>query len=76
MERLAHHAARIGALLAGYGPSGIVALAIAELFYKFHSFTLEGVAFLATWYVADALLERPLKAIRARGRGLIGQMGR
>ena len=26
---------------------------IAELFYKFHSFTLECVAFLATWYVLD-----------------------
>ena len=23
---------------------------IAELFYKFHSFTLEAGAFLATWY--------------------------
>ena len=23
---------------------------IAELFYKFHSFTLECIAFLATWY--------------------------
>jgi hypothetical protein len=27
---------------------------IAELFYKFHSFTLESLAFLATWYVMDA----------------------
>ncbi len=24
---------------------------IAEFFYKFHSFTLEAAAFLATWYV-------------------------
>lgn len=31
-------------------PTGIAALAIAELFYKFHSFLLEGLAFLATWY--------------------------
>jgi hypothetical protein len=31
-----------------------IALVIAEMFYKFHSFTLECVAFLATWYVADA----------------------
>lgn len=29
-------------------------LLIAELFYKFHSFTLEAVAFLATWYVLSA----------------------
>lgn len=28
-----------------------VAFVIAELFYKFHSFTLEASAFLATWYV-------------------------
>jgi hypothetical protein len=26
---------------------------IAELFYKFHSFTLETAAFLATWFVLD-----------------------
>ncbi len=26
-------------------------LVLAELFYKFHSFLLECVAFLATWYV-------------------------
>lgn len=31
----------------------VVALAIAEMFYKFHSFTLETVAFLATWYALD-----------------------
>ncbi len=28
-----------------------VAFVIAEMFYKFHSFTLEAAAFLATWYV-------------------------
>ena len=28
-------------------------LLIAELFYKFHSFTLECLAFLATWYMID-----------------------
>ncbi len=27
------------------------AFVIAEMFYKFHSFTLEASAFLATWYV-------------------------
>ena len=27
---------------------------IAELFYKFHSFTLECAGFLATWFVLDA----------------------
>jgi hypothetical protein len=28
-----------------------VAFVIAEQFYKFHSFTLETIAFLATWWV-------------------------
>ena len=28
-----------------------ITLIIAELFYKFHSFTLEAVAFLVTWYL-------------------------
>ena len=37
----------------------VIALVIAEIFYQFHSFTLECVAFLATWYAlggAAALL--------------------
>ncbi len=33
-----------------------LSLLIAELFYKFHSFTLECIAFLATWYILDALV--------------------
>ncbi len=36
-------------------PSVGVSFVIAELFYKFHSFTLECIAFLATWYVLDAV---------------------
>ena len=32
-------------------PSGVAAVVIAELFYKFHSFTLECLAFLTTWYI-------------------------
>lgn len=35
-------------------PVLLIAFVLAELFYKFHSFTLECVAFLATWYVLDA----------------------
>ena len=35
-----------------------VALVIAELFYKFHSFLLESIAFLATWYVFSWLASR------------------
>lgn len=37
-------------------PAFAASLFIAELFYKFHSFTLECLAFLATWYVLDLLL--------------------
>jgi hypothetical protein len=41
-------------------PALVVSLIIAEAFYKFHSFTLECIAFLATWYAIDAL-ERLVK---------------
>jgi hypothetical protein len=34
-------------------------LTVAEVFYKFHSFTLEALAFLATWYA----LRRAARAI-------------
>lgn len=37
-------------------PVFLVAFLIAELFYKFHSFALECVAFLATWFVIDGAL--------------------
>jgi hypothetical protein len=33
-------------------PLGL-ALLFAELFYKWHSFTLECIGFLATWFVFD-----------------------
>jgi hypothetical protein len=39
-----------------------VSFVIAEFFYKFHSFTLEAGAFLATWYV-----------LRLAGRAVTGQ---
>lgn len=31
-----------------------VAWLLAEMFYKFHSFTLEAAAFLVTWFVLGA----------------------
>lgn len=40
-------------LLLEQAPIIMVSLLIAELLYKFHSFTLECIAFLATWYVLD-----------------------
>jgi len=36
-------------------PTCLAALIIAELFYKFHSFTLECFAFLSTWFVLSWL---------------------
>jgi hypothetical protein len=38
-------------------PALVCAWAIAENFYKFHSFTLECMAFLATWFVFDAAVQ-------------------
>jgi hypothetical protein len=32
-------------------------IGVAEAVYKFHSFTLECLAFLATWWVIDAAME-------------------
>jgi len=29
-------------------------LVVAEMYYKFHSFLLEAIAFLGTWYAIDA----------------------
>ena len=49
-------------------PTGAAALVIAELFYKFHSFTLECVAFLATWFVLDVVLEAAVATVGARSR--------
>jgi hypothetical protein len=37
-------------------PAIVTSLFIAEQFYKFHSFSLECIAFLATWYVVDAAI--------------------
>ncbi len=34
-----------------------LAFLIAELFFKFHSFTLECAAFLATWFVFDVAIQ-------------------
>jgi hypothetical protein len=37
-------------------PSFALSLVVAESFYKFHSFTLECLAFLATWFVVSSLV--------------------
>lgn len=43
------------AALARELPPLVVAFTLAEIFYKFGSFALECVAFLATWFVLSAL---------------------
>ena len=52
-------------LLAEQVPAITASFLIAEVFYKFHSFTLECLAFLATWSVLDGLIN----LVRSRLRG-------
>lgn len=49
-------------LLAVEGVSLVSAFVVAELFYKFHSFALETLAFLATWAVIAVVLSAILPA--------------
>lgn len=58
-------------------PALALSFVIAELFYKFHSFTLETLAFLATWGVVDAMIQAGRHAIRGpRTAGEMGGSGR
>jgi hypothetical protein len=43
-------------LVFAQAPVFLAAFLIAEIFYKFHSFTFECLAFLATWLAIDAAL--------------------
>ena len=44
-------------LLAEQLPALSLAWVVAELFYKFHSFSLECAAFLLTWFAFDGVLQ-------------------
>jgi len=47
----------------------LAALLIAEVFYKLHSFLLETIAFLATWWLIGAVTHRLASwALPDRGR--------
>jgi hypothetical protein len=48
-------------------PALVLSIVIAELFYKFRSFTLEALAFLATWFVIDALFKVVTQKIEGQG---------
>lgn len=39
-------------------PTLLVSLVVAEIFYKFGSFTLEAVAMLATWWLLSSIARR------------------
>lgn len=47
----------VARLLREQVPAFGLAFVIAELLYKFHSSTLETLAFLATWGLIDALIQ-------------------
>jgi hypothetical protein len=47
-------------------PGLVLSMAIAEFFYKFRSFILECIAFLATWYALDWIIEQIKLAILRR----------
>ena len=52
-------------LLVRHAPALLASMAVAELFYKFHSFTLECAAFLATWYALDWAAHAVAPGLRA-----------
>ncbi len=47
-------------------PVLLLSMIIAEVFYKFHSFTLETIAFLATWFVLDFIVQSVRRALAKR----------
>lgn len=47
-------------------PVLLLAMIIAEFFYKFRSFTLETIAFLATWFVLDWIVQSVRRALLKR----------
>ena len=49
-------------LLVRQAPALVISLVVAEMFYKFGSFTLECLGFLATWFVLDATLALVMRA--------------
>jgi hypothetical protein len=44
-------------------PGLVLAFLVAEVFYKFHSFTLECGAFLLTWLVIDVVIEQAARLL-------------
>ena len=44
----------------------IPALVVTEMFYKFHSFSLECMALLATWLILDVLIEWIMGCVKVK----------
>ena len=57
----------LNTLLTTQAPALLASFVIAELFYKFHSFTLECLAFLATWFLIDAVVSGIRSSLAGRG---------
>lgn len=47
-------------------PAFVISLVIAESLYRFHSFTLECLAFLLTWCMLDMVIGAALKSSHRR----------
>ena len=56
-------------LLARQAPALVISLLVAEMFYKFGSFTLECLGFLATWFVLDAMFSLVARAFARPATG-------
>ena len=56
-------------LLARQAPALALSLIVAELFYKFGSFTLECLGFLVTWFVLDAVFAQIGRALSKPAEG-------
>lgn len=65
---------RTGRLLAMQIVSLVGSLTIAELFYKFHSFILESLAFLVTWFILDLLIQTLVSFLKPKD-GLLTPTG-
>jgi hypothetical protein len=58
--------------LGGELPSLVCSVTVAELFYRFHSFTLECLCFLATWLALSFLFSLPAAVLRPGKREVGG----
>lgn len=61
------------ALLGRHLPTATGSLLIAELFYKFGSFSLEAIAFLGTWFVLDLLYQTLRTLVEEEGIARVRQ---